>query len=329
MELLRKLTSAFGPSGYEDCTAEIIMNEIKDYVDEIKKDRLGNVIALKKGNGKSKLMLAAHMDQIGVLVLDIDENGFLRFTGVGTYEPRTILYHKIVFANGAAGMVGIENGKETERLKFEDLYIDIGASNRENAVKKVGIGSFGVIESDFIVNGDRIFSGALDNRIGCYALIKVIKNVKRVLADTYFVFTVQEESYMSGATISAYSIEPDAAIIVDATEAGDTPIGIRSAVKLGGGTAVTIMDGGLISHPWVKNLLISTAEKYSIRYQFDVAVAGATDGAEVHVSRSGVMTGALSIPLRYMHTPCESIDMNDVKSTIELLLKIVEKGNNS
>lgn len=329
MELLRKLTSAFGPSGNEDEVAKIIINEINNYADEVKRDRLGNVIAVKRrfnnDSNNKKLMLAAHMDQIGVMITEIDERGYLRFTNVGYIDPYSVLYHNVVFKDGTIGVVAREEKKEIKNLKLEDLYIDIGALNREDAKVKVGIGDFGVFKSNFVADGDRVTSGALDDRIGCYVLIEAIKKIKNNISDIYFVFTVQEESYISGAATSAYAIDPDCAIVVDVTDTGDTPNGNRMALKMGEGAAIKVMDRGMICHPEVKNLLTDIVEKHGIKHQFEVLEAGKTDGSQIHVSRSGVPTGGVSIPTRYIHTPQEFIDMKDVKDAIDIIVKSAEK----
>jgi tetrahedral aminopeptidase len=324
MELLKKLTAAYGPSGNEEGVAEIIIESIKDCVDEVKRDRLGNVIALKKGKGSGKIMVSAHMDQIGVLVTSIDKNGFLRFTDVGYVMAHASIGKTVIFKNGVKGIVAKEEKKELKELKLEGLYIDIGASSKEEAQNRVKIGDFGVFSSEFVVNGDRISAGALDDRAGCYAAIEAARRVKGNEADIYFTFTVQEESYLSGAATSAYAIEPDCAIVIDVTDTGDTPNCPTMAVKLGEGAAIKVMDRGMICHPTVKRLLVETAEKNGIKYQFEVLEAGATDGAEIHVSRTGVPTGAISIPTRYIHTPQELIDMKDLNSCIELLVRALE-----
>lgn len=325
MELLRKLTGAFGPSGSEEQVAEIIAEEIRDYVDEIKIDRLGNVIALKKGSSINKVMATAHMDQIGIMVTDIDKSGFLRFTAVGYVDPYTVLYNSVVFKNGTVGIIGREEKKDIKNLKLGELYIDIGASSRDEAAKKINIGDFGVFKSLFVENGNRISTGAMDDRIGCYILIEAAKRIKNPKSDIYFVFTVQEESYTSGAATSAYAIEPDCAIVVDVTDTGDTPECNRMAVKMGGGAAIKVMDRGMITHPRVKRYLVDMAEKHEIKYQFEVLEYGSTDGAEIHVSKAGVMTGAISIPTRYIHTPQEIIDIEDIECSIELLTHALEE----
>lgn len=324
MELLKKLTGAFGPSGNEDRVAEIIIEEIKPYVDEVKRDRLGNVIAVKKGNGKGKLMLAAHMDQIGVMITEVEKEGFLRFVNVGGISPHVILGHNVIFANGITGVISKEGKVEMKDLKLRDMYIDIGASSREDAVKSVNIGDFGVFASNFVINGDRVSSGAMDNRVSCYIQIEAAKRMKRAEYDVYFVFTVQEETYTSGAATSAYAIEPDAAIAVDVTATGDTPNCPRMSVKLGNGAAIKIMDRGMITHPKMKKFLEETAIKYNIKYQFEVLEFGGTDGMEIHVSKAGVPTGVISIPTRYIHTPTEMVSMSDVENVTKLLVKAIE-----
>jgi tetrahedral aminopeptidase len=324
MDLLEELTLTFGPTGDETEVANTIIDEIRDYVDEIKKDRLGNVIGIKKGKGSGKMMIAAHMDQIGVMISDIDKNGFLRFVSAGYVDPFTVLYHNVVFKNGIVGVVAREEKKEIKDIKLGDLYIDIGAKSKEEAQDMVNIGDFGVFQSSFVANGDRVSSVAMDDRIGCYVLIRAIKQIKECDVNAYFVFTVQEESYISGAATSAYAIEPDCAIVVDVTDTGDTPNCNRMAVKLGEGAAIKVMDKGMICHPKIKNYLVDTAKKHNIKYQFEVLEYGATDGAEIHVSKTGVLTGAISIPTRYIHTPQELVDMKDVECAINLLVRAVE-----
>lgn len=324
MELLKKLTSIFGPSGHEDGVAEIISTEIKDYVDEIKKDRLGNLIAIKRGTGTGKIMTTAHMDQIGIMVTNIDENGFLRFTSVGYIDPYTVIAHNVIFKNGTVGSIWREEKNDSKNLKLNNLYIDIGAASKEAAVKKVGIGDFGVMLSNFVEQEGRISSGTLDDRIGCYVLIETIKKMKKPAGDVFFVFTVQEETFISGAMTSAYAIEPDSAIVVDVTDTGDTPDCNSMSVKLGAGCTIKVMDRGLICHPKIKKYLTEVAEKNNIKYQYEVLEAGTTDGRVIHTSRTGVATGVISIPARYIHSSQEMVDMQDVNNAISLLTNALE-----
>lgn len=326
LDLLKKLVSAFGPSGYEDEVAEIIIEEIGNFVDEIKIDRLGNVIALKKGkNQDGSIMTVAHMDQIGIVITSIDENGYLRFTGVGHLNPYAAISQCIVFKNRIIGYIVKEEISEIGNLKLSNLYIDIGTSSKEEVVQKINIGDFGVLFSNFIINGDRISSGALDNRIGCYVLTQTIRNIRKPEVDVYFVFTVQEETCMSGATTSAYEIEPDSAIVIDVTPSGDTPKGVTSSVKMGEGCTIKVMENGLICNPKIKQYLTDLAEKNNIKYQYEVLEGGSTDGSKIHISKTGVLTGVISIPSRYIHSSHEMVDVKDVNSAINLLTKALEE----
>ena len=329
MDNLKRLLEQFGPSGNEEKIGDEIANQLKGYVDEIKKDRLGNVIAIKKGKGSGRMMLAAHMDQIGVMVTGIEKEGYLRFTQVGYVDPYTVLYHNVIFPDGTIGTIAREEKKSIKELKLSNLYIDIGASTKEDAALKVSIGDFGVFQTVPYQNGTRLSSGALDNRISCYILIEAAKRIKESYMDLYFVFTVQEESYTSGAATSAYAIEPDCAIVVDVTDTGDTPECQRMAVRLGKGPAIKVMDRGMICHPEMKRYLADKAAEHGIAYQYEVLEAGSTDGAEIHISRSGVPTGAVSIPARYIHTPQEMVDMEDVEKAIKLVVIASEEYKNN
>ncbi|SHF23939.1 endoglucanase [Caldanaerobius fijiensis DSM 17918] len=325
MELLKSLTSIYGPSGREDKIAEFIMETIKPYVDEISKDALGNVIAVKKGSGQKKLMLTAHMDQIGVMVTFIDDDGYLRFTNIGGLNPYSLLFKRVVFKNGVEGIISKEQKAEIKELALKDLYIDIGANCKDEAKKKVNIGDFGVFKSDFQDLGQRLISAAFDDRVGCYVLIEAAKRIKNINCDVYFVFTVQEEVGLRGARTSAYSIEPDAAIAIDVTGTGDIPNCNRMAVKLGDGVAIKIMDRGFIVHPKIKEFLTSVAEKNNIKYQYEILEMGTTDAAEIHVSKTGVPSGVISVPSRYVHSHSEMVDKNDVEAAINLLVHAIEE----
>lgn len=317
MELLRKLTSAFGPSGCEDKVAGIIINEIKGFADDINRDNMGNIIALKKGKGQGKIMLAAHMDQIGVLVTAIEKDGRIRFTKVGSYRPENILYHRIVFNNGTSGVAAAEG--DTGDLKFEKLYIDIGSESRTDTEKKVNVGDFGVYKSDFSIDGTVIQSSAIDDRAGCLVLIDVMKKIKDHKNNIYFVFTTQEESYANGSSAAAYEVEPDMCISVDASD--------ERNLRLGAGAAVKVMDSGIVYHHEVRELLKRTASEYGIKCQIEVpeshelSGSGKSDGYEVYISRSGVKTGVISIPIRHNHTPGEIVDARDIESAENLIIR--------
>lgn len=324
IELVKKLTGAFGPSGNEEAIAQVIRDEIEKYVDEIRIDTLGNLIGIKKGNGK-KVMLAAHMDQIGFMVTYIDEKGFLRFTNLGGIFVANSIHRRIVFKNGVRGVIGYETEiQDWKDIKLNRMYIDIGASSREEAEKYVSIGDVAVYDSETVEENGKLMGGAMDDRAGCAVLIQTIKSISESPNEIYFVFTVQEELGIRGAKTAAYGLNPDIAIAVDVTATGDTPKARTMAVELGKGAAIKVKDNSVLCHPKVKNLMIDTAKKWNIPYQMEVLEFGGTDAGAIHLTRSGIPSGVLSIPCRYIHSANETIDLGDLNNSVKLLTKILE-----
>ncbi len=321
--LLEKLLMTFGPSGSEDKIREVIRAEIKDYVDEIRVDALGNLIAVKKGPGK-KIMVASHMDEIGVMINSIDENGFLRFTNIGGVYPFTALYQRVKFEDGTVGAIGKEKLDEIKDLKLNKMFIDIGLSSKEEVVKRVNVGDVAAFDSPFVYQNDIIMSKTLDDRLGCFVAIEALKQLKNCPNEVYFVFTVQEEVGLRGAKTAAYGINPDMGIAIDVTLTGDTPKAETMEVSLGKGVAIKVKDNSVISHPAVKNLMVETAIKNDIPYQFEVLESGGTDSGAIHLTRAGVPSGVLSIPCRYVHSPSEMAAVSDVVNSIKLLVKVLE-----
>ena len=323
MELLKKLTQIYAPSGNEHRIREFIESEIADFADEVFADNLGNLVVRKKGCGK-KVMLAAHVDEIGVLVNFIDENGFLRFAPVGGLEPYCTLYQTVVFENGVTGVVSIEGEADLKKeADFSKMYIDIGASSRDEAKKMVSIGDSAVFEGNFKVQGQTFCSKAMDNRVGAYILISVLKEIKECKNDLYFVFTTQEELGLRGAKACSNAICPDIGLCVDVTDTGDTPNCKRMAVKLGDGPCIKYMDKSIITHKDVNDALKAAALKTGVNVQHEVLSFGGTDAGAIHTSGIGVKTGALSIPTRYIHTPCETVNFADVSGCIGIILEFL------
>ncbi len=325
--VIKKLTEVFGPSGYEKRVSKIIKGEIKNYVDSLKIDRMGNLIAHIKGKGP-KIMVAAHMDEIGVITSYIDKNGFIRFSNVGGFFPVNSLSARIIFENGRIGVIGEERRKSmSDPVEMTKLYIDIGARNRKEAEKLVPVGSFGCYERVFEDLGKRIIAKALDDRIGCAVLVEVAKRLKkRVKNDTYLVFTVQEEIGLKGARTSSFGVDPDIALAVDVTRTGDTPEATKMAVKLGEGAAIKVMDWGMISDPMIVESLVKTARKNKISYQLEVLERGTTDATVIQLTKGGVPSGAVSIPTRYIHSASEIVDMDDVEAVVKLIVKFLKTG---
>lgn len=324
-ELLEKLTSISGVSGNEEEIAQVISDEIGPYVDEIKSDALGNLICVKKGSGR-KLMLAAHMDEVGIIVTHIDDNGFLRFSGLGGINHFYSLHQKVVFKNGTYGSISYEEQvEELKDLKLGKMYIDIGARDKQDAEKKSGIGDTAAFVGNFSVNDNMVISKALDDRAGCAVLIEAAKKLKNNHNEIYYVFTTQEELGLRGAKTAAYSVNPEMAIAVDVTNPGDTPNAKPSPLKCGNGPIIKIMDRASITHPEVKKLLVESAQSAGIPYQLKVAVTGGTDAGAISISREGVPTGSVAIPCRYLHSPVEMVDMNDLVDTVRLIEESVER----
>ncbi len=329
MELAKKLCNAYGPAGREDNIRKLIKSEIRSYCKKMDVDSLGNLIAhmpAGKGDG-DKIMFCAHMDEIGLIVTHIDKNGFLRFTNVGGIYTERISYERVIFENGIIGVIGVETKPETPKpARMDNMFIDIGAKNKEEAQAMVKIGDIASFHQQAVVINKRLSAKALDDRIGCYCLIETIKKIKTQKDDLYFVFSVQEEVGLRGARTGAYAIGPKYAIAVDVTDTGDTPESSRMAVSLGKGVAIKVKDSYFISNPLIKDKLVSYARKIKIPYQLEILEQGTTDAAIIQIVKEGVLSGVLSIPTRYIHSTNEVCDSNDVQATIKLLTHISEKG---
>ncbi|HNW39837.1 MAG TPA: M42 family metallopeptidase [Candidatus Omnitrophota bacterium] len=335
--LLKKILEAPGIPGYESRIAGIMRDELKKSCAEVEIDNLGNVIA-KKGKGKIKIMLAAHMDEIGLMVKHITKEGFLYFIKLGGIDDRILPAQRVIVKAKQGDCLGIIGTKpphlqkDEERkkpLKYEDMFIDIGCRNKEEAEKKVQIGDVVIFEPNAgILNGNLYYGKAIDNRVGCFALIKIMEKVK-TSAQVFAVATTQEEVGLKGARTSAFKIDPDYALAIDTNVAGDTPqiTERESALRLGEGVSITIIEAsgrGIIVNEKLKDLLINTAKKNKIKYQLDVIEGGMTDGAIIHMNREGVSTGVLSIPTRYIHSPTGVFDIRDLNSAVELAVKVIE-----
>jgi len=318
-ETIKSLTGAFGVSGNEEEIRETIISQIKDKVDEIKVDALGNLFAIKKGSGK-KIMLAAHMDEIGIIATHIDDRGFIRFSNIGGVSPFVSFGQRVRFKNGNIGVVGKEEKLEDiKNLKLSNLYIDIGVHNRADAEKYVKVGDVASFVGEAVLQGDMVVSKTLDDRAACAILVETIKNLPKTDNEIYFVFTVQEELGLRGAKTAAYQLEADYAIAVDVTGTGDTPESRLMEVTVGKGPAIKIKDNSVMCHKDVIELIKNKAEENSIPYQFEVLEYGGTDAGAIHISGGGIPSGAISIPTRYIHTPSEYASLKDMENCVKLL----------
>lgn len=321
--LIKKLTEAYGPSGSEDQVRAIVQQEIERFVDSVSIDTLGNLVAVKRGDGP-KVMLAAHMDEIGVVITHIDEKGFLRFAPVGGVFPVTLIGQRVKFASGMEGVIGSEpRESRAEEIKLEKLYIDIGADSRSAAEAVTGVGEFATFWREFNVTNGRLVAKAMDDRLGCAVLIQVLKELDASPNEVTCVFTVQEEVGPRGAITSAYEASPALAIAVDVTATGDTPESKPMAVSLGKGPAIKVKDAGMLTNPRVRQALIDAAKAANIPYQLEVLEGGTTDAMVIQTTRAGIPTGVVSVPCRYIHTPSEMVDPNDVANTVKLLTQFL------
>jgi endoglucanase len=317
-ELMKKLSDCFGPSGREKAIREMIIEEIKNYADEISTDALGNLIARKKGTGK-KILFSAHMDQIGIIITHVDKKGFLRFANVGGLNAKELLGLRMVFDNGLEGVICQEELKDKEKVTMGKLFLDVASTDKEFISKNFRVGDMCVFKTEYYETEDCVICKAADDRIGCYILIEALKNHPETDNDVYYVFSVQEEVGCRGAKTAGYSINPDLAIALDVTATGDTPDGIKMDVKLGGGAAIKLMDKSIITHTDVKDLLTNLAEENNIKYQYEVLEFGGTDAGPIHTSREGVPSGVISIPTRNLHTSGEIFNKSDVEECIKLV----------
>lgn len=339
-KLLKDILNAAGVSGYEGEIAGILKNELKKSCDYVEIDNFGNVIA-RKGKGKKKVMLAAHMDEIGLVVKHITKEGFINFIKIGGIDDRILPGQRVVIkakAGNVFGVIGskpphLQKDEERKRpVNYEDMFIDIGAKTKEAAEKRVSIADQAIFEPNAgVLSGNLYYGKAVDDRIGCYALVKIMEKIKAD-AEIYAVATTQEEVGLKGARTASFKINPDFAIAIDTTIAGDTPQMKErdSSLKLGAGVAITIIEAsgrGVIVPEKIKEMFIAAAKKNKIKYQIDILEGGMTDGAIIYMNREGVPTGVLSIPTRYIHSPTGVFNIDDVNQAIALATKVVEGIN--
>ncbi len=328
---LRQLSEAFGVSGHEDAVRQLILDAIKDKVDEYHIDALGNLIALKKGSGESprRVMIAAHMDEVGLMVVYIEKEGSLRFQPVGGIDPRVLLAKKVLIGDKKVpGVIGtkpihlLEAQERQKVIRDKEMSIDIGVSSKEEADKLVKIGDYAAFDISFgELDGElRTVRGkAFDDRAGCAVLIELLRD--SYPCDLYAAFTVQEEVGLRGARVAAYAIAPDLAFALEGTICDDLPKkrDVSPTTRLGAGPAITIMDRSVITDRRLVKLLIDTADENAIAYQFKQPGLGGTDAGVIHLAREGVPSAVVSVPARYIHSPTCLLSLNDFDNTVALM----------
>jgi endoglucanase len=331
IELLRKICNTPGASGFEEAIRSLIISEISNDVDELKVDPLGNIIAIKKGNSRQKLLLTAHMDEIGFMVQHIDDEGFIRFIPLGGFDPKTLSAQRVII-HGKKDIIGVMGSKpihimsQDERNKatqLKDFFIDTGLS-KEEVLEQISIGDPITRDRDLIQMGKCINAKSLDNRISVYILIELIRKVKSSDLDLYFAFTVQEELGLRGAKTAAFSIGADYAINVDTTIAFDVPgaQAHENITKLGHGVAIKIFDSSVMPDSRMIKFLKDCAK--DIKWQAEILTGGGTDTASVQLAGHGAISGAISIPTRNIHQVIEMVHEEDCIAAINILEKAID-----
>lgn len=324
--LIKKLVETPGPSGFEYEIRDVIREAIGDAADDIRVDALGSLIARKGSQSKDgmRVMVSAHIDEIGLMVTHIDDNGFVRFTNIGGINPLTCYGGRVLFMDGTRGVIGMDGLERGKMPKLSNLFIDVGATSKKECPVKIGdVCGF---ERPFLDLGKRMVAKSMDDRIAAAIAIEALKQLKKTPHEVHFVFSTQEEVGLRGATTAAFGVDPDIGFAVDVTRSGDTPrSNPKMAVALGDGPAIKVRDSSFIADPRVVDWMVKAAETAELPYQLEVLEAGGTDGRAIQMTRSGVPAGCVSVACRYIHSPSEMVDSDDVDNAVKLLVKLLSE----
>lgn len=333
--MLKKLCNAFGPSGCEDEVREIVLKEITPFCDSVKVDKMGNIIAFKKGKSSNKKFMAdAHMDEVGFIIKNITDEGTLKFDEVGGIDPRVLPGKKVLVGDkkipGVIGVKALHLSLREEREKstpINKLYIDICASSKEEAESLVSVGDYAVFDSDYVEFGDGFIKAkALDDRAGVFILINMLKKAKPTY-DFYAVFSVQEEVGLRGARVAAKEIEPDFALVVESTICADME-GVAPHLQVtsaGDGAVFSVMERTSLANKEMLEFATTVAAEEKIPYQFKRTGSGGNNAGAIGVAGTGVKTLAMAVPCRYLHTSSCVIAKKDLESAETLAIKICER----
>ncbi len=337
VDVLERLSNACGVAGREE-EVQVLMKELmKRHVDEVKEDKLGNIIGIRKGKKDApKVMLAAHMDEIGLMVKNITKKGFIHFTKIGGIDDRILVAQKVLVHTNKGPITGVIGSRPPHILKEEEkkkvieadkLFIDVGATSKEDA-QKIGLRIGDPVSFDIKfarVGKDSVVGKAFDDRVGCAALIETLRRLRKVDCTVYAVGTIQEEVGLRGATVAAFQLRPDVGVALDVTVAGDVP-GVKEVeapIKTRKGPSLTVTDSGLITHPRVLRWFIEVAEESKVPYQLETGLSGTTDAARIALTREGVPSGVISIPTRYIHSPASLLSISDLENTVKLAVAAI------
>lgn len=334
---LKELTDLNGVSGGEEVVREYIKEYAVKHCDDIKIDSIGNLITFKKGrNSRFKVMLSAHMDEVGFIAVGYNEGGTIKFKTVGGIDERILLGKRVVVGenkiNGIIGSKPIHLQDKEERnknIKIKNMYIDIGAENREEAGKLVSLGELIAFDSKFVEMGDEcIKAKALDDRVGCSILMEMLNGIYDF--DLYACFTVQEEVGLRGSEVAAFTVKPDLALIIEGTTCSDVP-GVEKyeySTVLGDGAAITIMDRTSYADKKLVNFIYDTAKKNNVKVQYKQTNTGGNDAGKIQLTGNGVKVASISVPCRYIHSPVSMMNKNDFESCKEIVRNVLNEFNN-
>jgi tetrahedral aminopeptidase len=332
MDLLKKLSELDGVSGNEEAVRNFIKKEIRPYVDDVSIDKFGNLICRKRGRAP-RVMLAAHMDEVGLMVKNIENNGLMFLSPIGYLEPDILVGDRVKIRtnrgmiNGVITTKNIINDEVTSKIKMEELCVDVGMNKKDLSNLGIRIGSYVSLDRAMITLGNKDFiSGkALDDRVGCYILIQLAKKLKNVSSEIFFVFTVQEEVGLYGAKTSTYSVEPDWGIAIDVVESDE--FHYNATKFLGKGCVITVKDSDMIANKKINDWLVSLAKKKKIPVQLEVSDTGTTDAMNISLSKGGVPSTVVGVPVRNLHTTISVVNKKDIDSAIKLLSELLKSAH--
>ena len=330
--MLKLLTEAFGPSGYEDDVRDILKAHMTKFCDDIIVDNIGNLICHKIGkkfNGKS-IVLCVHMDEVGMIVSHITKDGYLKIKPIGGMDAAVWVSKRVIIGpDRISGVVGVNpihlNKDNDTEIKFADLYVDIGATSKTDAEKYVNIGDYGCLDSKYVEFGDGIIKAkALDDRIGCYIMTKIAE--KSLDADIYYVFTVQEEIGCRGSKTAIKNLDVDFAIVIESTTCADYPNvdKYEFTTKLGNGPALSMRDGGTYADIGLTQEIADIGSKNGIPFQYKQNTTGGNDSSSLQLTGNGIRVTALSVPCRYMHSGANVESLEDITNLEKLLFTFIE-----
>jgi putative aminopeptidase FrvX len=328
--IIEQLSQADGPPGFETQVRNLVNEAVEPLADELRVDSLGNLIARKGRRSKVglKIMLTAHMDEVGLIVTHIDKHGFARFIPLGPLSPYAALEGRVRFLNGARGIISAEYRSDQKKLpSFDQMFIDLGAKDAKTCPAKVG--DMGVLEQQFQEIGGNLVGKALNDRVGIALLIEALRQLDEKSFETphelFFVFSAQELIGSRGGSVAAFGIDPDISLAVDLTPSGGTPAGPRISVETGQGPAIKVRDSYMISDPKLVDWMVRTAEEKDLPYQLEVLKPGREPGNPIQLSRAGVTSGGISLPARYLNSSSEMVCYRDVEIGLLLLTALLQQ----